>query len=53
MRKIYEVLVQPACGEGSAYWTEVNAVNPSQARRIVQAQVPSDWRVGSTCREVR
>ena len=53
MRKIYEVLVQPSCGNGGAYWTEVNALNPPQARRIVESQIPSDWRVGSSCREVR
>ena len=52
MNKTYEVLVQPACGYGGAYWTSVQAINPPQARRIVESRVPSDWRVGSTAREV-
>jgi hypothetical protein len=52
MRKLYEVLVIPSCGNGNSYWTEVNAINPPQARKIVAAQIPSDWTVGSTAREV-
>ncbi len=33
MRKIYEVLVQPSCGNGGAYWTEVNAINAAEKLR--------------------
>ncbi len=50
MRKLYEVLVQPACGEGVAFWEQVEAVNPVQAKRIVESRFPSNWRVNSNAR---
>jgi len=43
-RKNYKVTVIPAPGDGSAYTEYVEAVNPPQARKILEARLPGDWK---------
>ena len=43
-RKTYKVTVIPSPGNGSAYTEYVEAVNPPQARAILGARLPSDWK---------
>ena len=45
-RKTYKVTVIPSAGGGSAYTEYVEAVNPPQARQILESRLPSDWKTG-------
>ena len=44
-RKTYKVTVRPTDGSG-AYTEYVEAVNPPQARKILESRLPSDWQTG-------
>jgi hypothetical protein len=45
-RKNFKVTVIPSAGDGGAYTEYVEAVNPVQARKILEARLPSDWKTG-------
>jgi hypothetical protein len=43
-RKTYKVTVIPSSGGGATYTEYVEAVNPPQARQILESRLPGDWR---------
>ena len=48
----WKVLILPAPGNGNSYWEEITAVNPSVAKKLAEARIPSDWKVGSSVKRV-
>ena len=44
MSKTYEIKVLPDCHGGMPYVETVNATNPPQATKIVEARIPSGWK---------
>ena len=46
-RPTWEVLVIPSPGNGNSYTDEVVAQNATQAKKIIQSRVPSDWKIGN------
>jgi hypothetical protein len=43
-RKNFKVTVMPSPGGGMAYTEYVEAINPVQARKILEARLPGDWK---------
>ena len=51
-RPTWEVLVIPSTGNGRSYWDEVEAQNGTQAKKLIQSRIPSDWKVGNNPRRI-
>ena len=52
MGDVWEVLVIPATGCGRSYWESVTAVNGVVAKKLVEARIPHDWKVGNNPKRV-
>ena len=50
--KSFEVLILPKSGDGRSFWTTVEAINISQAKKIAKARFPDDWKVGNNVRTI-
>ena len=48
----WEVLILPSSGNGTSYWEVVEAVNPTVAKKVAKARIPSDWNVGNNVRRL-
>ena len=51
-RPTWEVLVIPSPGNGNSYTDEVEAQNATQAKKIIQSRVPSDWKIGNNPKRI-
>ena len=52
MGDVWEVLVIPATGCGRSYWESVTAINGMVAKKLVEARIPHDWKVGNNPKRV-
>lgn len=51
-RPTWEVLVIPSAGNGHSYTDEVEAQNATQAKKLIQSRIPSDWKIGNNPKRV-
>lgn len=51
-RPTWEVLVIPSAGSGNSYTDEVEAQNATQAKKLIQSRIPSDWKIGNNPKRV-